>query len=90
MTNTFQQENSVKAKLGYIEDNTAYLILSDSDEEIIPWPLSKLPEGMEVGDEINLSLDFELTEKRKEEIKKNAEHEAKYEDMRKMLEELVN
>jgi len=90
MTDHLQKNNVISAKLRGFEDNLAYFVLNNDNNEIITWPLDKIPEGIEIGDEVNLSIDFELQEERREQLKKKAANESKYTEMRKLLEELVN
>lgn len=98
MTET-PQETLLEAKLNAIEDGLAeFIFIGDSkdnqveDEEanIFYWPEERLPEGIKVGDEILVSLDFKNREERILQLKKKRENEAKHAGMRKLLEELVN
>lgn len=101
MTEITPQETLLEAKLTAIEDGLAeFIFVGDSnnnqntgeDEEanIFFWPEERLPEGIQVGDEILVSLDFKNKEERLIQLKKKKENQAKHEEMRKLLEELVN
>ncbi|MBN1494525.1 hypothetical protein JW911_02170 [Candidatus Peregrinibacteria bacterium] len=90
MENLKNQKNIISARLADVEEGTAYFVSDLNNEEIIPWPATYLPEGIEIGDNVNISIDFEMGEKRLEELKEKAANELKYNEMRKMLEELVN
>jgi len=81
MENFNHKKSFVSARLAEIEEGTAYFVSDLNKDEIIPWPVSNLPEGIEIGDTVNIKV---------EALKKKAVNEAKFDDMRKMLEELVN
>ncbi|MCD6109931.1 hypothetical protein J7J83_04200 [bacterium] len=102
MTNTDTETTHTQAKLNAIEDGLAQFILnsdfsrntkdsSDSlDENTFFWPVAKLPEGIELGDTVNISLELTNKEERIIELQKKKQQELKYDEMRKLLEELVN
>jgi hypothetical protein len=90
MADSLQKNGLVSAKLHSIEENFAYFVLNTEEQDLIQWPLNQLPEGIDIGDEVKISIDFELAEEKKAQIIKRTENEAKYQNMRKMLEELVN
>ena len=90
MTDSLQKNGFVSAKLHSIEEDFAYFVLNNDEQDLIQWPVSQLPDGIDMGDEVKISIDFELGEEKKAKLKKIAENESKYEEMRKLLEELVN
>lgn len=90
MADSQQKTGVISAKLHSIEDDFAYFVMDNEAQDIIQWPVSKLPEGLDMGDEVKISIDFEMAEEKKLKLKKQAENETKYQEMRKLLEELVN
>lgn len=90
MADSQQKTGVVSAKLQTIEDDFAYFVLNNDEQDLIQWPVSQLPDGIDFGDEVKISMDFELAEEKKVQLIKQSENEAKYQEMRKMLEELVN
>ena len=90
MADSLQKNGLVSAKLQSIEEDFAYFVLNTDEQDLIQWPLNQLPEGIDIGDEVKISIDFEMAEEKKAQIKKRVENETKYQEMRKMLEELVN
>lgn len=87
-----------EAKLKTIEDGLAEFILGSDfseeseapDENTFFWPVSKLPEGIQLGDKVNVSLELTNKEERMQQLQKKKDQELKYDEMRKLLEELVN
>ena len=86
-----------EAKLIAVEDGLAEFVFSRDfnneevkDGEVFFWPEEHLPEGIEVEDEVLISLDFKNKEEKTYQIKQKREKELKQEEMRKLLEELVN
>jgi hypothetical protein len=102
MTDTDTEITQKKAKLNAIEDGLAEFVLgsdfsksteesSDSlDENTFFWPVAQLPEGIELGDTVDVSLELTNKEERIVEIQKKKQQELKEDEMRKLLEELVN
>lgn len=98
MADTDTEITQKKAKLNAIEDGLAQFILGGDfsntkeslDENTFFWPVAKLPEEIELGDTVNVSLEITNKEERQKEIQKKKEQELKYDEMRKLLEELVN
>lgn len=98
MTDTDTQTEQKEAVLTAVEDGLAEFILDGGfsedpeaeDENVFFWPSSKLPEGIEVGDKVNISLELKNKEERIKQLEKAKEQELKYEEMRKLLEDLVN
>lgn len=98
MTDTDIEITEKKAILNAIEDGLAEFILGSDfsesseiqDDNVFFWPESQLPEGIEVGDSVHVSLELTNKEERQKEIQQRKEKELKYDEMRKLLEELVN
>lgn len=101
MTETTTDTTKQEALLNAIEDGLAEFILGGGpnmlnretearDDNTFFWPLSKLPEAMQVGDKVHVSLELTNKEQRQQELKKKQQQEEKYAAMRKRLEELVN
>lgn len=99
MTDTDTEITQKKAKLNAIEDGLAQFVLDGDfantdkeslDENTFFWPVARLPEGIEVGDTVNVSLELTNKEERKQELQKKKQQELKEDEMRKLLEELVN
>jgi len=90
MADSLQKNGFVSAKLHNIEGEFAYFVLNNDEQDLIQWPVSQLPDGIDLGDKVKISMDFEMAEEKKTQIKKNNENEAKYQEMRELLEELVN
>lgn len=91
--------NEVKeAKLITVEDGLAEFVFCGSfnkeeeikDGEVFFWPEEHLPQGIQEGDEVIVSLNFKNKEEKFLEIQKSQEKELKQAEMRKLLEELVN
>jgi hypothetical protein len=94
MNQEFEQK---EAKLIAIEDGLAEFVFGrefDNEEvkdgDVFFWPEEHLPEGIEIGDEVVVSLEFKNKEEKTFQIQKQQEKELKQEEMRKLLEELVN
>jgi hypothetical protein len=86
-------QNKLSAILHSIEEDFAYFkFLHDmeNDEPNFKWPIEKLHEGMQIGDTVEISLNFEQAEQRKSELKKKQANDEKLDEMRKLLVELVN
>lgn len=86
-------KNKLSATLQSVEGDYAYFRFQEDtecDDPHFKWPAKKLPEGLEIGDQIDIQLVFEMAEDRKAEIMKREEMEAHYGEKRKLLEELVN
>ncbi len=86
-------KNRLPAILQSIEGDYAYFKFQEettNDKHHFKWPVKKLPEGLETGDQIDIQLIFEMEEDRKAELMKREEMEAEYNKKRKLLEELVN
>ncbi len=83
-----------KAKLNAVEDGLAQFVLNDGssnpDENTFFWPIAQLPENIELGDTVNVSLELTNKEERRQEVQKRKQQELKEAEMRKLLEELVN
>ncbi|MBD3156848.1 hypothetical protein GF369_03395 [Candidatus Peregrinibacteria bacterium] len=98
MTETTTDTTKQEALLNAIEDGLAEFILGGGpnretearDDNTFFWPLKKLPEAIQVGDKVHVSLELTNKEQRQQELKKKQEQEEKYAAMRKRLEELVN
>jgi len=98
MTDSDTETTEKKALLIAIEDGLAQFVLNSSssksskseDERTFFWPVSQLPQGIELGDTVNIDLELTNKEEREEELKKKKQQELKYDEMRKLLEELVN
>ncbi len=94
MNQEFEQK---EAKLIAVEDGLAEFVFCRefnneevNDGEVFFWPEEHLPKNMEIGDEVIVSLDFKNKEEKTFQIQKQQEKELKQEEMRKLLEELVN
>lgn len=96
-----QESNEKQAKLIAVEDGLAEFVLGSSfdssfdnkeinEEDVFFWPEEHLPLGIETGDEVLVSLDFKNKEEKTVQIKQKQEKEHKQDEMRKLLEELVN
>lgn len=92
-----QETEQIEAKLIAVEDGLAEFVFCREfnneevkDGDVFFWPVERLPEGIEVGDEVLVSLDFKNKEEKTIQIKQKQEKELKQEEMRKLLEELVN
>ncbi|MFC1655941.1 hypothetical protein ACFL3C_03665 [Patescibacteria group bacterium] len=86
-------KNKLPATLQSIEGDYAYFKFQEEtevDEPNFKWPIKRLPEGLEIGDQIDVQLVFEMAEDRKAELMKREEMETEYSEKRKLLEELVN
>jgi hypothetical protein len=87
-----------EAKLITVEDGLAEFVFCGSfnnreeikDGNVFFWPAEHLPDGIEDGDEVYVSLDFKNKEKKILQIKHTQKKELKQSEMRKLLEELVN
>lgn len=85
--------NIKEAKFIAVEDGLAEFVFCGSfnkDGEIFFWPEEHLPEGIEPGDEVIVALDFKNKEEKLVQITNKKEKELKHNEMRKLLEELVN
>lgn len=88
-----EQSGKMEATLIVIEGQYAHLKIENGIEgegSVIQWPLDKLPEEIQVGDSMTLSLNFDLSEERQKMIREQDKKEEKFQDMRKLLEDLVN
>jgi len=92
-----QEIEQKEAKLIAVEDGLAEFVFGREfnneevkDGDVFFWPVERLPEGIEEGDEVLVSLDFKNKQEKTIQIKQNQEKELKQEEMRKLLEELVN
>ncbi len=89
-----QEIEQKHAKLLSVEDGLAEFVLgsiaNEDDSNIFFWPEEHLPQGIEVGDEVVISLDFKNKEEKTIQIQQKQEKELKQDEMRKLLEELVN
>ena len=86
-------KNKLPAILQSIEEDYAYFKFQGETEDNDPhfkWPVKKLPEDLEIGDQIDIQLVFEMAEDRKAQLMKREEMETEYSEKRKLLEELVN
>ena len=90
MTENAVIETLHEAKLVAIEDELAEFTFIGDGENYFFWPEEKLPDGIEIGDTVYVSIDYKNKEERILQIKKRRETEAKNAEMRKLLEELVN
>lgn len=91
MTEELVDQFKVKAQLQTIEEDCAYFVLENAGEEVtFKWPANKLPQGIQIGDTVQFSLEFEMAGERKQQFQKKAADEEKYKEMRKLLEDLVN
>ena len=93
MNNPSINQNKLPAILHSIEEDFAYFKFLhdiDSDEPNFKWPIENLYEGMQIGDTIEVALNFEKAEERKSQLKKKQANDEKLAEMRKLLEELVN
>ena len=91
--NFAEQTGKMEATLIVIEGQYAHLKIENGIEgegSVMQWPLDKLPEGIQVGDSVTISLNFDLSEERQEMIREQDKKEEKFQDMRKLLEDLVN
>ena len=87
-----------EAKLITVEDGLAEFVFCGSfnnkeeikDGEVFFWPAEHLPQGIQNGDEVHVSLDFKNKEEKLIKIKNTQEKELKQNEMRQLLEELVN
>ncbi|MBU1446314.1 DUF3006 domain-containing protein [Patescibacteria group bacterium] len=62
----------------------------EGEGNIIQWPINELPDGIQIGDIISLNLNFALNEERQAMIRQQEEKETKFQEMRNLLEDLVN
>jgi len=92
-----QEIEQKEAKLIAVEDGLAEFVFGREfnneevkDGDVFFWPVERLPEGIEEGDEVLVSLDYKNKQEKTIQIKQNQEKELKQEEMRKLLEELVN
>lgn len=92
-----QNTDQKEAKLIAVEDGLAEFVFGGEfnneetkDGNVFFWPEERLPEGIEVGDEVLVNLDFKNKEEKTIQIKQKQEKELKQKEMRKLLEELVN
>jgi len=93
-----EDTNLKEAKLIAVEDGLAEFVFSGSfnadkeieDGDVFFWPEERLPKGIKPGDEIIVNLDFKNKEEKLIEIKSAEEKELKQDEMRKLLEDLVN
>ncbi|MFC1810234.1 hypothetical protein ACFLZH_01935 [Patescibacteria group bacterium] len=89
-----KETDKKQAKLIAVEDGLAEFVLgsivNEDDSNVFFWPEEHLPQGIEAGDEVVVSLDFKNKEEKTVQIKQKQEKELKQDEMRKLLEELVN
>lgn len=92
-----EEKNTYEAKFNAIEDDLAEFVFKNTDNEISEalnnsfyLPAKKVPNEIEPGDEVLISLNLKNREEKMEKIKEKREQELKNAQMRKMLEELVN
>lgn len=98
-TETNSSSNIFEAKLNAIEDGLAEFVFDEgkNNEEIdeqlknsIYWPAEKLPDEIEPGDDVLIDLSLKNREAKMEKLKQRRKQELKNDEMRRMLEELVN
>jgi len=83
----------INATLKKIEDEYGHFEIEngiENQENLLQWPLNKLPDGIQIGDTVKLTLNFALSEERQNSIREQEQKEEKFREMRKLLEDLVN
>jgi hypothetical protein len=98
-TETNSNSNIFEAKLNAIEDGLAEFVFDEVknnveiDEQLknsIYWPAGRLPDEIEPGDNVLIELNLKNREEKMEQLKERKKRELKNDEMRRMLEELVN
>lgn len=79
----------IKGKLTEIEDTMGIVYIPEY-ELSIKWPIQELPDVIEVGDSVTLSLNYPNETEKIQALSENNEKEEKYKDIRHLLEDLVN
>lgn len=92
-----QEIEQKEAKLIAVEDGLAEFVFSRDfnnkeieDGNVFFWPEEHLPAEIEPGDEVIVNLEFKNKEEKTFQIQKQKEKDLKQEEMRRLLEELVN
>jgi hypothetical protein len=79
----------IKGKLTEIEDTMGVVYIPEYDLSI-KWPIQELPDVIEIGDTVTLTLNYPNEAEKIKALYKNVVKEEKYEDIRHLLEDLVN
>ena len=79
----------IKGKLTEIEDTMGIVYIPEYELNI-KWPIQELPDVIEIGDSVTLSLNCPNEAEKIQALSENNEKEEKYKDIRHLLEDLVN
>ena len=91
MTDILTNDIQVEAKLINKEDELSRFIFLniESENNTFTWPTNKLPEGIEEGETVILTIDFKNKQDRIASMKKKKEDESKNEEVIKKKKEKV-